>query len=491
MDLKQKQLASVEQEVVLRVLAETVACPGCKFLEVGSWLGDSTVILARVAKANKGVLFCVDWWKGNIGTDLVDIASKADVFSVFWSRICKEGLEDVVVPIRSRSDLAAEIIKENSFNLVYLDADHRYEAVLSDVRRYIPLVNKEQGILCGHDCEGRLSDYEAGFLEKGKTVDYYESVHCGVVKAIGETFSDYLIVHSVWCVRFSSKKNIWVAPDIKFKEISDERQIISPPMAYSNKYALLRYGKFVYAIPRSSNPPDIKNEKDLMEFSVAVANSWQEMEGKIKEAVILWLELYKDFNILKLGKVFYALLDLADMAILLRGDKVALEGGLASHSIFAANTLLELKHLIDHCEFFDNKSRLPVPLLVEEGCEGYNIVQLGARFFAVLQSLGPINLGGPSADGLLKKYGEQGKCFSGNSLFEVKYLVNKSKNSVLQADIPSRDEVLRQDVSRRDETIAKLNADIQERNKKTEALQAELYTIKSKWWFRIFNREKK
>ena len=50
MDLKQKQLASVEQEVVLRTLAESVAYPGCKFLEVGSWLGDSTIILAKVAK---------------------------------------------------------------------------------------------------------------------------------------------------------------------------------------------------------------------------------------------------------------------------------------------------------------------------------------------------------------------------------------------------------------------------------------------------------
>src|SRR5208283_1678579 len=126
---------------------------GCKFLEVGSWLGDSTVILAQVAKKHGGHLFCVDWWKGNVGTDLVDIASNMDMFPLFWSTICKEGLEDTVVPIRSRSDLAAKIIKENSFNLVFLDADHRYEGILNDIKQYIPTVNRDHGILCGHDCE--------------------------------------------------------------------------------------------------------------------------------------------------------------------------------------------------------------------------------------------------------------------------------------------------------------------------------------------------
>jgi hypothetical protein len=228
MDLKEKQLWSVEQELVLQTLAESAVFPGCRFLEVGSGLGHSSIILAKTAQKHGGLLFCIDWWKGSPGIDLFDIASKEDIFSVFWSKIRKEGLEDVVIPIRSRSDLAATIIKENNFNLVFIDADHRYDAVSSDIKLYAPLVSRNNGILCGHDCEERISDYGRFFLEKGKDMDYYETVHCGVVLAVGEAFKDYSINHSFWSVQFSRERNTWIPADIKFDEITDKRQGIPP-----------------------------------------------------------------------------------------------------------------------------------------------------------------------------------------------------------------------------------------------------------------------
>lgn len=226
MDLKEKQLWSVEQEIVLRALAESAASPGCKFLEVGSWLGHSTIILAKVAQKHGGLLFCIDWWKGSPGIDLFDIASKEDIFSVFWSKICKEGLEDIVIPIRSRSDVAATIIKENNFNLVFIDADHRYDAISADIKLYAPFVRRNNGIFCGHDCEGRVSDYGRDFLEKWKDIDYYETGHCGVVLAVGEAFKDYSINHSFWSVQFSVERNTWIPTDIKFDKIIDGRQTI-------------------------------------------------------------------------------------------------------------------------------------------------------------------------------------------------------------------------------------------------------------------------
>src|SRR5947208_11534627 len=110
MDVKQQQLASAEQEAVLRGLAQSAARPHCRFLEVGSWCGDSTIILGKVAQEFGGLLFCVDWWRGNPHTELAEIAAREDVFSLFWQRICREGLQDVVVPIRGRSDVVASIL---------------------------------------------------------------------------------------------------------------------------------------------------------------------------------------------------------------------------------------------------------------------------------------------------------------------------------------------------------------------------------------------
>src|SRR5262245_58787767 len=120
MDVHEQQLASTEQEVVLRGLAEAAARRRCRFLEVGSWCGQSSVVLARVAQQHGGQLFCVDWWKGTPGTDLVDIASREDIFALFWRRICDEGLQDVVVPIRGRCDLVARVLQRQSFDLIFL-----------------------------------------------------------------------------------------------------------------------------------------------------------------------------------------------------------------------------------------------------------------------------------------------------------------------------------------------------------------------------------
>ena len=78
METRTNQFASQEQRKALLALARSVAKQGCRFLEVGSWMEDSTVVLARAAKENGGHLLCVDWWKGNIGTELVDIATKED-----------------------------------------------------------------------------------------------------------------------------------------------------------------------------------------------------------------------------------------------------------------------------------------------------------------------------------------------------------------------------------------------------------------------------
>src|SRR5258708_39989254 len=96
MDVQQPQLASPEQEAVLRGLAHAAARPHGCFLEVGSWCGDSSVILGKVIREHGGRLFCIDWWKGNAGTELADVAAPEDVFSLFRQRIWRGGPEDGV-----------------------------------------------------------------------------------------------------------------------------------------------------------------------------------------------------------------------------------------------------------------------------------------------------------------------------------------------------------------------------------------------------------
>lgn len=70
--------------------------------------------------------------------------------------------------VRATSVSAASIFKPGYFDLVYIDADHRYEEVLKDIKAWLPLV-KKGGIIAGHD--------------------YGSDRHTGVKKAVDEFFS--------------------------------------------------------------------------------------------------------------------------------------------------------------------------------------------------------------------------------------------------------------------------------------------------------------
>src|SRR5947208_12984818 len=121
-----------DQPIILRRLAELSPHEKPRFLEIGSWCGDSTLIIGEVAKQRKGFLFCVDWWKGNPGTELVEAAKKQDIFGLFWQRVQSAGLEDVVIPIRSRSEFVFDILSKEAFSFIFIDGDHRYPAILDD-----------------------------------------------------------------------------------------------------------------------------------------------------------------------------------------------------------------------------------------------------------------------------------------------------------------------------------------------------------------------
>ena len=53
---------SPEQVATLKGLVEMVSRPGMKALEIGSWMGFSTIQLSSVIRPQGGRLYCVDLW---------------------------------------------------------------------------------------------------------------------------------------------------------------------------------------------------------------------------------------------------------------------------------------------------------------------------------------------------------------------------------------------------------------------------------------------
>jgi Methyltransferase domain len=126
-------------------------------VEIGSWLGRSTRALAD---NTSGTVTAVDTWTGMdttfnegqaYGSYLVD-KPKDWLLNEFKRNI--SGLNNIRI-VRMTSLEAAVTLKEMSFDMIFIDGSHNYEAVRADILAWHPLL-AEGGLLCGHDYEGQF-----------------------------------------------------------------------------------------------------------------------------------------------------------------------------------------------------------------------------------------------------------------------------------------------------------------------------------------------
>jgi predicted O-methyltransferase YrrM len=303
-NMYRQQIAVPEQKVVLRGLTQSCARQGMLGLEVGSWCGDSAVEIGAIVKGFGGKLFCVDWWKGNIDTHLEEAAKQADVYSEFWNRIVGEGLDDVIIPIRGRSDDVAKVLRPETFDMIYIDGDHRYSQAKRDIEHYSNLV-KDGGIFCGDDCEGWLSDFTPEFLATGKEVDFHETVHCGVVLSVGESFEQYSINYNIWSVRRHASG--WLPTNLQFENITPQRQCHPPLLESYKEYNIVRYGKELFAVHWTLGTVDITQEADRKQDAILSADSVRAVRELIDKTEPPLLPSYKKYNLVRYGKKVFAL----------------------------------------------------------------------------------------------------------------------------------------------------------------------------------------
>jgi predicted O-methyltransferase YrrM len=123
-------------------------------VEVGSWLGMSTVYMAvEIINSQKKIKFdAVDTWKGseehNIAEWSKELIDKDDVYNGFIKNI--EPVKDYVKVVRHPSVEASKLYEDGSLDFVFIDAAHDYDNVLADLKAWHPKV-KPEGIIAGHD----------------------------------------------------------------------------------------------------------------------------------------------------------------------------------------------------------------------------------------------------------------------------------------------------------------------------------------------------
>lgn len=183
--------------LALANLIRRAAHPGCRMAEVGSWLGNGStqVFLQELAPFAGAELLCIDTWRGNANVQRhLDIVEQFDVYGTFLDNVARSGSAIKVTPKRMDSLAAAAAFADATLDLVFIDADHSYEAAKADIAAWRPKV-KPGGILCGHDCELRVSAANRALLEANAASDTCEvqgsafrHIHAGAVLAVHEAF---------------------------------------------------------------------------------------------------------------------------------------------------------------------------------------------------------------------------------------------------------------------------------------------------------------
>lgn len=205
-----------------------------KVLEVGSWAGGSAITWAEAIKKynlniNKGEVYCIDSWIDyrNTTKPMSEALRKNKIFDLFQHNINASGYSNMIFVFRGFSGNILPMLKNNQFDLIFIDGDHSYKAVLQDVQNAVPLL-KEGGILCGDDLELQYFEIDIENGEKNKEQDFIIDTktqnyfHPGVCLAIGEFFGKEVSEwHGFWAMR--KKENKWekieLDADIKSIEI--------------------------------------------------------------------------------------------------------------------------------------------------------------------------------------------------------------------------------------------------------------------------------
>jgi predicted O-methyltransferase YrrM len=121
-----------------------------RIVEVGAWLGRSTMTLAN---HTAGVVYAVDHWRGSIEhQSRLSQKSPEWLYDQFHNNLEKHINSGKVIPVPVTSVEAAyrfaRVLKSPLFDMVFIDGSHEADDIRTDLEVWAPLC---RGLFCGHD----------------------------------------------------------------------------------------------------------------------------------------------------------------------------------------------------------------------------------------------------------------------------------------------------------------------------------------------------
>lgn len=200
---------------VLEQIVESLKPRPLSVLEIGSYEGGSTLHFCTFIERHcgSGRIHCIDPWvpylaKSAAGNEQARQMENELTSGAAYERFQRNiKLAPPTVPITWFRGTLAEYLETGSeiFDIVFIDGEHTYEAVLNDLRLSAPLL-EVGGIMCGDDLEipvgvGRHS-LEAIRTIAEHGIEYIDNCHPGVSLAVHEFFEGQIWGrNAVWAMR--------------------------------------------------------------------------------------------------------------------------------------------------------------------------------------------------------------------------------------------------------------------------------------------------
>lgn len=119
------------------------------WVEIGSWMGKSaafcTVELQR--RQMQYNFHCVDPWTGSEEHQDNPIVQRGQLFDEFEKNV--KPVRHLLQPHKMTSEQASKKFKDNSVDVIFIDGDHSYEGVKTDLECWFPKI-KSGGVI-GYD----------------------------------------------------------------------------------------------------------------------------------------------------------------------------------------------------------------------------------------------------------------------------------------------------------------------------------------------------
>ncbi|MBM4262147.1 MAG: hypothetical protein FJ145_12045, partial [Deltaproteobacteria bacterium] len=430
-------------EALVGTVARLKTMGPIKILEIGSWAGASAITWSKALEklGRDGTVTCVDKWQpyfeeaietGSHYRKMNQAARDGKIFNLFLHNIRAANVSHMVNHHVGDARDILPALPGSSYDIVYIDGSHAYEAVRADIREGKRLV-RDGGIVCGDDLELKKTQVDPAehlaalnlnkdFVESSKGAMHY---HPGVTEAVAVEFGEVSSWEGVWAIR--SLGSQWIGVEIDSRPIEIPCHVDSPDKLENSRaqivgatdgFNLIQLNDRFFAAAKQLGPINLLvecvGERDLAPI-IFIGESLDAVRSKVlafeRKTAVPHIELIEEFGCYNLVKADDRFLAVTKKLGRLELFSERLGERELPPILFVADSIDEVrkKTLV-----FEKQSSLPVqlqeglagsaahvsavapesssePYLVATDYQGFNLVACNPKFFAVPMALGPVD----------------------------------------------------------------------------------------------------